>query len=76
MSLKNIDNVHQPQKGRYAIDDVKIRQELGWQPRHDFDAGLRRTVRWYLDHPEWVERVTSGTYRRERLGLAATGKGA
>jgi dTDP-glucose 4,6-dehydratase len=55
---------------RYAIDATKIRGQLGWQPQEDFESGLERTVRWYLDHPQWVERVTSGKYRRERLGLA------
>jgi len=54
---------------RYAIDTTKIRQELGWRPEHDFESGLRQTVQWYLDNPTWVERVTSGVYRRERLGL-------
>jgi dTDP-glucose 4,6-dehydratase len=54
---------------RYAIDSGKIRRELGWAPREDFASGLRRTVRWYLEHRAWVERITSGKYRRERLGL-------
>ncbi|WP_395712467.1 dTDP-glucose 4,6-dehydratase [Reyranella sp.] len=54
---------------RYAIDAGKIRRELGWQPRHGFDDGLRHTVRWYLDHRGWWERVMSGAYRGERLGL-------
>jgi dTDP-glucose 4,6-dehydratase len=54
---------------RYAIDASKIRRELGWQPRHTFDAGLRDTVRWFLDHRAWWERVMSGAYRGERLGL-------
>jgi dTDP-glucose 4,6-dehydratase len=54
---------------RYAIDSAKIRTELGWQPRHDFDNGLRQTVRWYLDHKGWWERIMSGAYRGERLGL-------
>jgi dTDP-glucose 4,6-dehydratase len=55
---------------RYAIDASRIRRELGWQPRHTFEDGLRATVAWYLAHREWCERVQSGAYRRERLGLA------
>ena len=54
---------------RYAIDTTKIERELGWRPSKDFESGLRATVRWYLENPIWIERVTSGTYRRERLGL-------
>ena len=54
---------------RYAIDAGKILRELGWKPEHDFQSGLRRTVQWYLENPRWVERVQSGKYRRERLGL-------
>jgi dTDP-glucose 4,6-dehydratase len=53
---------------RYAIDASKIRGELGWHPRHDFDEGLRQTVRWFLDNRMWWERVMSGAYRGERLG--------
>ena len=54
---------------RYAIDAGKIRRELGWRPEHDFDRGMRRTVQWYLDNPQWVARVATGEYQRERLGL-------
>ncbi|MBN1394020.1 MAG: dTDP-glucose 4,6-dehydratase [Pirellulales bacterium] len=54
---------------RYAIDAGKIRRELGWTPEHDFDSGIRLTVRWYLENRRWVARVSSGAYRRERLGL-------
>jgi dTDP-glucose 4,6-dehydratase len=60
---------------RYAIDASKIREELGWQPRYDFDAGIRRTVRWYLDHREWCNTVQAGRYQRERLGLATGAAG-
>jgi len=54
---------------RYAIDAGKIERELGWRPQENFQSGLERTVRWYLDHPGWVNRVSSGAYRRGRLGL-------
>jgi dTDP-glucose 4,6-dehydratase len=54
---------------RYAIDDTKIRGELGWEPRHDLASGLRATVRWYLENRAWCEAVQSGKYGRERLGL-------
>lgn len=57
---------------RYAIDSSKIRRELGWTPKEDFDSGLRRTVQWYLENQVWCERVQSGAYRGERLGLGAT----
>jgi dTDP-glucose 4,6-dehydratase len=56
---------------RYAMDISKIRSELGWSPTVDFETGLAHTVRWYLDNPKWVERISSGKYRRERLGLAS-----
>ena len=56
---------------RYAIDASKIRSELGWRPRYNFEDGLRATVRWYLDHRGWWERVMSGAYRGQRLGLAS-----
>ncbi|MBN2679568.1 dTDP-glucose 4,6-dehydratase [Acidithiobacillus montserratensis] len=48
---------------RYAIDAGKIKRELGWTPQETFATGLRRTVQWYLDHPDWVAHVTSGEYR-------------
>ncbi|MCA9049220.1 MAG: GDP-mannose 4,6-dehydratase, partial [Planctomycetaceae bacterium] len=54
---------------RYAIDAKKIRDTLGWSPQQNFETGIELTVRWYLDNSEWVARVNSGAYRRERLGL-------
>jgi len=49
---------------RYAIDAAKIQRELGWRPRYSFDEALEKTVDWYLEHPEWVESVRSGEYRK------------
>jgi dTDP-glucose 4,6-dehydratase len=54
---------------RYAMDTTKIRRELGWAPLETFESGMEKTVRWYLDNQGWCERVLSGSYRRERLGL-------
>jgi dTDP-glucose 4,6-dehydratase len=48
---------------RYAIDATKLERELGWKPAETFESGIRKTVRWYLDNPDWVRNVTSGTYR-------------
>jgi dTDP-glucose 4,6-dehydratase len=48
---------------RYAIDARKIERELGWKPADTFETGIRKTVRWYLAHAEWVARVQSGAYR-------------
>jgi len=48
---------------RYAIDARKIERELGWRPAETFETGIRKTVQWYLDHPEWVARVQSGAYK-------------
>ncbi|WP_183450172.1 dTDP-glucose 4,6-dehydratase [Microvirga lupini] len=55
---------------RYAIDASKIERELGWRPAETFETGLRKTVSWYLDNREWWERVRSGVYQGERLGIA------
>jgi dTDP-glucose 4,6-dehydratase len=48
---------------RYAIDARKLERELGWKPAETFESGMRKTVRWYLDHQDWVKDVTSGAYR-------------
>ncbi len=49
---------------RYAIDASKIQRELGWTPVETFESGIRKTVQWYLDNPEWVNRVKSGAYQQ------------
>ncbi len=48
---------------RYAIDARKIEAELGWTPSETFETGMRKTVKWYLDHQDWVQTVLSGEYR-------------
>jgi dTDP-glucose 4,6-dehydratase len=53
---------------RYAIEDGKLRNELGWRPKESLETGLKKTVRWYLDNRAWWEKIRSGVYRGERLG--------
>lgn len=53
---------------RYAIDPTKIRDELGWEPKEDFESGFRKTVQWYLDNREWTDNILSGDYQLDRLG--------
>lgn len=48
---------------RYAIDNTKITTQLGWAPIYTFEEGIRETIRWYLEHQDWVERVASGAYQ-------------
>lgn len=48
---------------RYAIDSTKLQNDLGWKPSLQFEEGLRKTVGWYLDSSEWLNRVTSGAYQ-------------
>ncbi|MBR4037972.1 MAG: dTDP-glucose 4,6-dehydratase [Tidjanibacter sp.] len=47
---------------RYAIDSTKIKEELGWEPSLQFEEGIEKTIRWYLDNQEWMDNVTSGDY--------------
>jgi dTDP-glucose 4,6-dehydratase len=54
---------------RYAIDPRKVENELGWRSMETFESGLRKTVQWYLDHPEWWQPLRKGVYGGERLGL-------
>ncbi|PSF12978.1 dTDP-glucose 4,6-dehydratase [Marinobacter shengliensis] len=56
---------------RYAIDASKIQRELGWVPEESFETGIRKTVQWYLDNPDWWQRVLSGEYQLGRLGEKA-----
>jgi dTDP-glucose 4,6-dehydratase len=53
---------------RYAIDARRARAELDWAPQEDFQSGIRKTVRWYLDNSAWTQGILDGTYRLERLG--------
>ena len=48
---------------RYAIDSTKLQRELGWEPSLQFEEGIEKTVKWYLDNEEWLENVTSGDYQ-------------
>jgi dTDP-glucose 4,6-dehydratase len=56
---------------RYAVNNQKLRDELGWQPRQEFHSGLRATVLWYLAHQDWCADIQAKTYQRNRLGLAS-----
>ncbi len=49
---------------RYAIDSRKLQRELGWEPSLQFEEGIERTVRWYLDNQEWMDNITSGEYEK------------
>lgn len=49
---------------RYAIDSRKLQRELGWEPSLQFEEGIEKTVRWYLDHQDWMDNITSGDYER------------
>ena len=48
---------------RYAIDSTKLKEELGWEPSLQFEEGIEKTVKWYLDNKTWMDRVTSGDYQ-------------
>jgi dTDP-glucose 4,6-dehydratase len=53
---------------RYAINAARAKQELGWSPQENFQSGFRKTVKWYLDNPQWIQKILDGSYRLERLG--------
>ncbi|WP_028595318.1 dTDP-glucose 4,6-dehydratase [Paenibacillus assamensis] len=50
---------------RYGIDASKITTKLGWKPKHNFETGIKETIRWYLDNKEWLERISSGKYQED-----------
>lgn len=49
---------------RYAIDSTKLKNELGWEPSLQFEEGIEKTVKWYLEHQEWMDNITSGEYEK------------
>ena len=49
---------------RYAIDSSKLQRELGWEPSLQFEEGIEKTVRWYLENQEWMDHITSGDYEK------------
>ena len=49
---------------RHAVDSTKLTRTYGWKPRYDFEESMRRTIQWYVDHPEWWQPIKSGEFRR------------
>jgi len=49
---------------RYAIDATKIKDELGWEPKHNFEEGIKETVDWFLGNKEWWQKIKSGEYQK------------
>ena len=49
---------------RYAIDNTKIKTELGWEPSHIFERGIKETIQWYIDNNQWIESIASGDYSK------------
>ena len=54
---------------RYAIDNTKIKTNLGWAPKENFKSGMQKTVEWYLGNLFWSENIQNGNYKLERLGV-------
>ena len=49
---------------RYAIDSTKLKSELGWEPSLQFEEGIEKTIKWYLENQDWVDNITSGEYEK------------
>ena len=67
LNNNTLDHFREIRKGhdlRYAIDSNKLKHELGWEPSLQFEEGIERTVRWYLDNQEWMDHITSGEYEK------------
>lgn len=54
---------------RYAIDPLKIQNDLGWKPEIRFEEGIRKTVNWYLDNSTWYKNILNSSYKLEKRGL-------
>jgi dTDP-glucose 4,6-dehydratase len=48
---------------RYAVDFTRVRRDLGWTPEESFETGIRKTIAWYMNHSDWVDRIRRGEYR-------------
>tara|TARA_B100000809_G_C15081658_1_gene509868 strand:+ start:149 stop:1210 length:1062 start_codon:yes stop_codon:yes gene_type:complete len=59
---------------RYAIDATKLKNELGWEPSLQFEEGIEKTVKWYLENKEWMENITSGAYEKYYADMYTTSK--
>ena len=54
---------------RYAIDNTKIKSQLGWEPKESFKSGMQKTVEWYLDNLSWSDNILNGSYKLQRIGV-------
>ena len=57
-------NTFIPSRMTGTIDSTKLQKELGWEPSLQFEEGIEKTVRWYLDNQEWLDNITSGDYQK------------
>ena len=69
---RNIVTYFTDRKGhnrRYAIESRKLQKEIGWEPSLQFEEGIEKTVKWYLENQEWMDHVTSGEYQKYYEGM-------